>query len=451
MEATLEALSGSLEKLLKLNDSPERHDIPYAELRSAQIEAANERFQTRRDAIKLLGHRAQEAGLTAVRTRENLVPLLFAHTAYKSYPEAWFTEGRWDRMAKWLDTVVTYRVRGRYEGVGDIDAWLERLAEGGHFVSCSSGTTGKCSMLASSESDLRTARKTMPAALAWATKLPRERQFKMISTAPMAKTFRADVGRAGLAENFGDVDVYAFPGPAITIGAVSRMVALRRRVAEGTAQPAEIAAFEATAAEREKMVEAAIGRAAEEAVANRHRPLMISGLFSGMYRVAEAVRSMGYGRADFHSGNAMNVGGGLKGTVLPPDYFEIICETFNIAREHVGQNYSMQDVNCALPRCTAGRYHAPPALMVLPLDPSGEELITAEGEVEARAGFFDLTMDARWGGLISGDKVTVDFGRCACGSQGPTIGGQISRFADLPGGDKITCAGTIEAYVRGVA
>jgi hypothetical protein len=452
MEATLEALAGStLEKLVELVDSPERHDIPYSEVCSAQIEAANERFQSRRGEIKLLNHRAQQADLTAVRRPQDLVPLLFAHTTYKSYPENWFTEGRWDRMGRWLDTVVSHRVRGvDLDGVADIDDWLERLAKVGHFVSCSSGTTGKCSMLDSSALDLQTSKRSNAAGFAWTTGLPRARQFKMISTAPMAKTFRAEAGRAALAEAFGDVDYYAFPGPPITIGQVSRMVALRRRIAEGSAQPNEIAAFEATAAEREKGLEDAIARAADDAIANRHRPIVISGLFSGMYRVAEAVRALGYGRADFHPGNALNVGGGLKGAVLPPNYREIILETFNIRPQHINQTYTMQDINCTMPRCPAGRYHVPPNIIILPLDEGGDELLATEGEVEGRAGFFDLTLDGRWGGLISGDKVQVDFGRCACGHQGPTVGGEISRYAELPGGDKITCAGTIDAYIRGV-
>ena len=40
----------------------------------------------------------------------DIVPLLFAHTAYKSYPEGWLVEQKWDRMGRWLDTVSTHRV-----------------------------------------------------------------------------------------------------------------------------------------------------------------------------------------------------------------------------------------------------------------------------------------------------------------------------------------------------
>jgi hypothetical protein len=63
----------------------------------------------------------------------------------------------------------------------------------------------------------------------------------------------------------------------------------------------------------------------------------------------------------------------------------------------------------------------------------------------------DLSIDGRWGGLISGDKVRVDYGQCACGHQGPTVDKEIVRYADLADGDRISCAGTIDAYVRGIA
>ena len=89
---------------------------------------------------------------------------------------------------------------------------------------------------------------------------------------------------------------------------------------------------------------------------------------------------------------------------------------------------------------------------ILVIDQRGERLAEPSGgEVEGRAGFFDISLDGRWGGMISGDKVNMRFGACDCGHDGPTIGHDIVRYADLGDGDKITCAGTIDAYVRGVS
>ncbi len=112
----------------------------------------------------------------------------------------------------------------------------------------------------------------------------------------------------------------------------------------------------------------------------------------------------------------------------------------------------MREINATFPLCRAGRYHISPWVIMLPLDTCGEQLLDAgTDEIEARAAFFDTSIEGRWGGVISGDKLSVSFARCHCGHQGPTVARDITRYADLPGGDKITCAGSIDAYVRGVS
>jgi hypothetical protein len=112
----------------------------------------------------------------------------------------------------------------------------------------------------------------------------------------------------------------------------------------------------------------------------------------------------------------------------------------------------MREINTTFPLCIAERYHIPPWVIALPLDANGEELLDAgDGEIEGRAAFMDLSIEGRWGGIISGDKVSISFAECPCGHQGPTVGRDIMRFSDLPDGDKISCAGSIDAYVRGVS
>jgi hypothetical protein len=116
------------------------------------------------------------------------------------------------------------------------------------------------------------------------------------------------------------------------------------------------------------------------------------------------------------------------------------------------QTYGMQELNTNAPRCRCGRYHLAPWVMLLPLDESGEQLVArpASGEFEARAAFFDLSLEGRWGGVISGDKIRISYERCACGNRSPSVNEDIQRYADLASGDKIACSGTIDAYVRGV-
>jgi hypothetical protein len=121
---------------------------------------------------------------------------------------------------------------------------------------------------------------------------------------------------------------------------------------------------------------------------------------------------------------------------------------------YIYQMYGMQEINSSMPRCQeGGRYHVPAWVVPLPLNKEGDALAPGigEGKVEGRAAFFDLSLDGRWGGVISGDRMEIDFVPCACGAATPSIRDNIVRYADLEGDDKIGCAGTIEAYVRGMS
>jgi hypothetical protein len=457
MSAAVDGLKtgAAVERLRRLAEAPDRFDIPASELLPTQLEAADELLQDRINKIRLLRNRAETGGVDAIREPPDVVPLLFAHTAYKSYPESWLTEQKWDRLGKWLETVSTHPVGGvDTAAVRNIDDWIARLAAAGHFVSCSSGTSGKSAMLNGSAADMAWSRSDSVASFSWGSGVTPAQDRRMFGLAPVASVPRNLVIRDALinAYSLPGSQPFTYPVPPITIGQITGMVALRKRIADGTAKPAEIAAYEATSAERQKAVDAAVGLSAEALAQARGDKLFLSGMWASLYKVAEAVRALGHGGKDFHPDNSIYVGGGLKGAVLPANYREYVFETFNLSPTRVFQMYGMQEINTAMPRCRAGRYHVAPWLMCMVLDQTGEKLLPpAGGEVEGRAAFFDLSLDGRWGGVISGDKIALNQGKCACGNRSPSIRDDITRYADLPGGDKISCSGTIDAYVRGVA
>jgi hypothetical protein len=292
---------------------------------------------------------------------------------------------------------------------------------------------------------------------AWGSGVEPAQDRKMIGCAPVAtvpkNTTIAEAQRAAFAHP--DWPRFNYPVPPITVGSLTRMVVMRKKITEGTATPQEIADFEATSQERQAVLDRAVILAAEEIVANREKKLMVSGLWSGLYAVAKAVREMGYSAKDFHPDNCIYVGGGLKRALLPDDYQEFVHQTFNIPPNRDFQNYSMQELNSGMPKCReCGRYHVPPWIVPFVLDKAGDTMPPydlAGGEIEGRAAFFDLSLDGRWGGVITGDRIAIDFAPRGCSHKGPSIRNDIARYADLEGDDKIGCAGTIDAYVRGVA
>lgn len=447
----LESATG---RLVSQVDAENPFDYDYAVVREQQLEAINERFQDRVQKIKLLQNRAETGGVTEVRSMADVVPLLFAHTAYKSYPEGWLMEQKWDRLGRWLDTVSTGSVAPvDTSGVKGLDDWLKLLEGQGHFVSCSSGTTGKCAMMNATQADLDFSGHSLLQGLVWQGLEPNNDR-KMISLGQVAASPRNAATGRPMFEKIARTDVPPFVpnAPPITIGSIVEMIVLRKKMAEGTATPSEIAYVESQTAEREAAMQSCVDQAIEALIENRGEKLHIMGMFAPLFRVAEGVRARGYSAKDFHPENSVFLSGGLKRAVLPPDYREFVFGTFNLSGHRICQSYGMQEMNTNAVRCKCDRYHVAPWVMALPLDESGEHLVEppASGEFEARAAFFDLSLEGRWGGVISGDKIRITYDQCACGNRSPSIGEDIQRYADMAGGDKIACAGTIDAYVRGV-
>jgi hypothetical protein len=449
-------VGAAVEQLTSRVRAADRFATSHAELRAIQVEAMNERFQERKDRIKLLGHRATEADLAEIRSRDDVVSLLFPHSVYKSYPESFLTEGKWERLGKWLATVSPYPIAPiETSDIVDLDDWLARLEAKGNYVSCSSGTTGKSAMLIASERDLDWSRADTVGVFSWGSGVEPAQDRRMFGVGATVESPKNSTIRDAQAAAFGDprFEPFRLPVPPITVGQLTKMVVLRKAMAEGTARPEEIADFEATSKEREETLDKAYVIAAERLIDARTDKLFVASQWNALYHVAKLVREMGYSAKDFHPDNCIYVGGGLKRAQLPDDYKEFVHETFHIPPNREFQNYSMQELNSGMPRCQGGgRYHVPPWIVPFVLNEDGDALLPHDdGELEGRAGFFDLALDGRWGGVITGDKISLDFGPCACGNAGPSIRDDIVRYADLKGDDKIGCAGTVDAYVRGLA
>jgi hypothetical protein len=309
-------------------------------------------------------------------------------------------------------------------------------------------------MLIANAEDMNWCRVEAVAAYSWGSGIVPAKDRRMMGLAPVASVARNRVTGESYIEALQDptTEPFTYPVPPITVGSLTKMVVLRKKIAEGSATPNELADFERTSAERQASLAKAAEIAVQEMIDSRHQKLHVTGLWASLYDIAKRVRDAGFSASDFNPENSIYVGGGLKGAALPENYREFVYETFNIAPERNYQNYSMQELQSGMPRCQKGmRYHLPPWVVPLILDKSGDNLLTGQsGEYEGRAAFFDLSLNGRWGGVISGDKVAIDFSPCACGAKSPSIRDNIARFSDIEGDDKIGCAGTVDAYVRGI-
>lgn len=432
------------------------YEPSHAELHDLQIAAMNERLQEQKNTIKVVAHRASEGDIDEIRRMEDAVPLLLPHTTYKSYPERFLTEKRYDRLTKWLGTVSSQPSEAvNLDGISNMDEWVARCAEAGLFVSCSSGTTGKPAMLVAAQADLDFTAEDGVAAVQWGSDIREGDLRSPAGFGVVAYTPRNAAMGMAMMSAFVDTDKprVDIGIPPLTVGSITGMITLRKAIADGTAKPDEIVAFEEESARRQAALENGRHIAADDVIAKRADKLYLTGMWENLHQLAVEVRNRGYSGKDFHPENAVFLGGGLKRAQLPPDFKEFVYETFNLQPRFIYQMYGMQELNSSFPRCQKGqRYHLPPWVVCLPLNKNGDELLpVGKGKVEGRAAFFDLSMEGRWGGVISGDHIEVDFSPCACGARSPSIADNIVRYSDLEGDDKIGCAGTVDAYVRGVS
>lgn len=424
-----------------------------AELKPLRLAAAQELFAERVEQIPLLKRLADEAGITQIEKFADLVPLLFAHTAYKSYPASLVEKKRWDGLLKWLNTLSVPDVtQVDMTGVNDVDEWLDRLWAAGFHVMATSGSSGKCSFLTHTPEDQDLKRRHFKYTMAWPDQVLNNNhavfwtgQLEGPNSACESAQFAVkDWARPG--------EFYHLAKEPLKISEVSKMATMRKRMADGSASPEEILAFEEEVAEKAARGKQEAIEFADKVLDARHEPVYLMGFWGPALTIIERAKERGIPAGDFHPDSLIGIGGGVKGIPLPPDYKEQVAAFFGDVKRI--NTYAMTEMTQAMPNCEAGNYHIPPALIVLLLDELGENLLNPEGdydgEITGRFGFLDLAYEGRWGGLITGDKVTIDFSaKCACGRTGPVLRDTITRFAQAGEEDKVSCAGTIDSYIRG--
>lgn len=440
-------MSGALQSLLDIAKLDDPFVKTHAELEPLWIEAIDQRFQECRGRIKILDQLADKAGIDAVHSLDDVVPLLFAHTAYKSYPEAFVARGRWDRMNVWLDHLSKNAVTDvDTVGITDADEWIQRLHTADHFVFATSGTSGKNSFLNQSVSDVAFSNATLIP-----KNVPTDQSRPVFVLGPRKAPNRASAAFNNLVEVCGRPgDAHFLTDAELRVTDLSAMADMRRRIADGTATPSQIAEFEGAIKLRREAGDALLLGMVDKILEHRHEPIILVGLTPQLYRIVEVARQRGLPDGSFHPDTTVLSGGGAKGFDLPPDHVEQIVKFLGITLENFTQGYGMQEASAGARMNEWGRYEFPGWMIPLLLDDSGERrLDVRHGKVTGRMALFDVSVDGRWGGIISGDRVVVDYEPGPAGRPTPAVV-DIARYSDLEGGDdKLTCAGTIESFVRG--
>jgi hypothetical protein len=69
-----------------------------------------------------------------------------------------------------------------------------------------------------------------------------------------------------------------------------------------------------------------------------------------------------------------------------------------------------------------------------------------EGRRTGRFAAYDALAQTMWGGVITGDKATIEWDRqCPCGRKGAHIHDDVERYSEaVTGDDKVNCSSTID-------
>ena len=445
-------MSGAAEQLVALVEDADPYSHPADEIADLQLRAANERLEERRGQILVLDRRMRDVGIDAIKTFDDAIPLLFSHTTYKSYPDGFISNERWDRLLKWYDTLAVEPTdKVDLSGVSNIDSWIDALWAAGHRVTASSGTSGKSSFLPATMGDRALIARILQRHAYWPGQPPEGKHLRWYQLTPKTGAYRIVDSQKALSELMADPDkVRYMTDRPMLVSEVSRAARLKRSMIDGTALPGDLAVLEAEAVERADEISRSLEEFARDIAEHHTEPMCIVGNWGQQWRLIQILRKLGVPEGSFHPDTLINGAGGTKGVSLPQGYKDQIYGFYGKVRRP--SSYGMSEITIPSCICPAGRYHMAPWVHLLLLDQTGERLMEPDGRgVEGRAAFFDLAVSGRWGGVVSGDKISVDFVGCECGRPGPTIADSITRYMELDGNDdKLSCAGTMEAYVRAV-
>ena len=129
-------------------------NLPLSVVEGPQREAVARRFRELRPQITALDKLADRQGVERVESLDDVLPVLFDHRVYKSYPLSLIEKRQFDRLTEWLNRLTIHDLTEvSLEGLASVDDWLDRLDEHGMIMGHSSGTSGKLSFLPRSQTD----------------------------------------------------------------------------------------------------------------------------------------------------------------------------------------------------------------------------------------------------------------------------------------------------------
>lgn len=429
-----------------------------------QIAGLKRRFRQFRGALPMLDKLADSQSIHAIDRLDDVLPLLFDHATYKSYPASLLDKHRYAQLTAWLNKLTVVDLsKVDVSACRSIDDWVMTLnRETPLAVVHTSGTSGTMSFLPWSKQEFRkfVGQKIVlyfqhfgQESGVEKTPLNVECIYPFFrSGALLHATINDAVAEiiAGSEERFHAAYPERLSADLMLLAARRRAAAARGQLDQLTISPElEIRREEFETQQRNMphhvveffdtvRTKLAGKRVFTMAASHMFYKLADSGLKQGMQKI-------------FLPDSVLITGGGGKGTVLPDDWVDTVKEFFGVDRIHLV--YGMSEMAGSFNCCEHGHYHGTPWIIPFILDPDTGKPLPRQGRVTGQFAFYDLLPDTRWGGFVTGDEVTMEWDApCPCGQTTSYIVGAIRRLsekrADDAGEEKLSCAAAPGAYAE---
>lgn len=430
--------------------------LPREDMLAMQLIALQHRFDDLKDQVPILSRLAKSQSIDHIDAVEDVIPLLFEHSMYKSYPRSFLENYQFSQITNWLDKLTAHDLSGiDVSGCKCIDDWLDLMElESPLCMNHSSGTTGTMSFIPHGQEEADNAGRAvaMEVLQNFGEEKPEDKAYQVIF--PHYRSGHSSMLRgndqlvkwiAKCEENFHTAFPYKMSSDILYLGA-----RLRHAQATGTLDRLEISddllARRKEFEERQQQMPAILDQFFEHLFKElKGERIYTVGTWNLMLDLARKGLSKGL-EAVFAPDSIVVSGGGAKGLTPPDNWKEEVARFVGVPR--ITMNYAMSEVKGHHKMCSHGRYHVVPWVIPFVLDPDTSEPLPRTGVVTGRAAFFGLLSRTHWGGLISGDEITIDWdSQCGCGQTTYHLDPVIERYSEKIGDeDKITCAATPNAH-----
>lgn len=413
---------------LLFRSASELENIGRRDVEVFQLEAARRKLKRQADRIPVVAEMLNGKDPSTFECFDDFIPFLFDEDVYKSYDTVWIENAEFAKLTDWMDRYTSHDLSGvDMEGCDSLTEWCRRIDEQANIFIChSSGTSGVLSFVPRSQRD----RDWVVDNLVWSTQpLFNPHQPNDVTYFSMYPRKQYRITQSlydGLEQRYQANPTQAlidFSSPEFAIVQGK----LRKAAANGTMDTCLrnpiVAAYRNEVECYQRDLPKLIQRWTDNLIENfRGKRIYFQGSFDRAWQITEYFKKAGVTGA-FAPESVFSLYGGVKdGSKLPDDWQEQFRAAIGVEESNLVSGWGMSELTGSALRCPQGMYHFTIQSIPFLLEPKTRKPLPRNGVQTGQFGMLEVNSEDCWGGLISGDRGTIDWdSSCSCGREGPLL------------------------------